>query len=124
MFDLFIGSALTSTGVLSAAWIVARLLRRRSAAARHLVWTAASAAVLALPFLSISLPALRSPVLIPAGGPGFTFQAITSTAAARGDSRPAGNRAPVIAGQAGSGKPVWRISLCLVWGLGGGRGFW
>src|SRR3981081_190404 len=57
-FSIFIGAALKSTVVLGVAWLSSFLLRGRSAAARHLVWTAASAAILALPFLSVSLPAL------------------------------------------------------------------
>src|SRR5579859_3987242 len=60
-FSIFIGAALKNTAVLGAAWLATFLLRGRSAAARHLVWTAAAAAVLALPFLSVSLPALRIP---------------------------------------------------------------
>src|SRR6266568_812801 len=55
-------AALKGTVVLSAAWLMAMMLKRRSAAVRHLVWTAASAAVLALPFLSVGLPAWRVPV--------------------------------------------------------------
>ena len=51
--------AFKGTVVLGVAWLVAFVLRRRSAAARHLVWTAAAAALLALPLLSISLPSLR-----------------------------------------------------------------
>lgn len=61
-FSILMSAALKSTLVLGVAWIVAFLLRGRSAAARHLVWTAAAAAVLALPFLSLSLPGLRLPV--------------------------------------------------------------
>src|SRR5438046_5489610 len=61
-FAICVGVALKSTVVLGAAWMAAFLLRSRSAAARHLVWTAAAAAVLALPFLSVSLPALRVPL--------------------------------------------------------------
>src|SRR5262245_17338143 len=61
-YSLFAGAALKGTAVLGAAWLAAILLRGRSAAARHLVWTAASAALLALPFLSVSLPALHVPV--------------------------------------------------------------
>ena len=57
-FSIIAGVALKSTVVLGAASMVAFLLRGRSAAARHLVWTAASAAVLALPFLSVWLPGL------------------------------------------------------------------
>src|SRR6185503_14753 len=52
-------AALKGTVVLCVALVVAIMLRRRSAAVRHLVWTAAAAAVLALPFLAIGLPALR-----------------------------------------------------------------
>src|SRR5215469_12318342 len=54
----FAAAALKSTAVLALAWLIAKLLRGRSSAARHLVWTAAAAAVLALPFLSVSLMAL------------------------------------------------------------------
>ena len=60
-FSFFVSVALKSTVVLGAAWLAAWALRGRSAALRHLVWTAAAAAVLALPFLSASLPALRVP---------------------------------------------------------------
>ncbi|MCW5979141.1 MAG: TonB family protein [Bryobacteraceae bacterium] len=58
-FAVFAGVAVKSTAVLAAAWAAALLLRKRSAAARCLVWTAASAAVIALPFLSVSLPEWR-----------------------------------------------------------------
>src|SRR5580692_4554929 len=53
--------ALKGTAVLCAAYVAAFALRHRSAAARHLVWTAAFAALLALPLLSVSLPSLRIP---------------------------------------------------------------
>ncbi|HXB68538.1 MAG TPA: TonB family protein [Candidatus Acidoferrales bacterium] len=56
---VLVSAALKSTLVLGAAWLMALALRGRSAAARHLVWTAAAAALLALPLLSISLPSLR-----------------------------------------------------------------
>ena len=58
-FAMLLGAALKSTVVLGVAWLLAWALRRRSAAARHLVWTAAAAALLALPVLSVTLPALR-----------------------------------------------------------------
>ncbi len=53
--------AVKSTALLSAAWLGVFALRRRSAAARHLVWMAAFAAALALPILSIALPAIELP---------------------------------------------------------------
>ena len=56
---MLLGAALKSSIVVGAAWLLAFALRRQSAAARHLVWTAAAAALLALPLLSVSMPALR-----------------------------------------------------------------
>jgi len=61
LFPIFVGAAIKSVAVLSAAWVVVFLMRGRSAAARHLVWTASAAALMALPFLSASLPELRMP---------------------------------------------------------------
>jgi len=58
-WPILASAALKSTLVLGVAWIISTLLRRRSAAARHLVWTASAAALLALPLLSLMLPALR-----------------------------------------------------------------
>ena len=72
----FASAALKSTVVLGVAWMVAAGLRHRSAAARHLVWTAALAGILALPFLSFGLPELRLPVNLPA----FTFQTTVTDA--------------------------------------------
>lgn len=46
-------------GLLALAALVAVLLRRQSAAARHLVWTLAFAGMLALPLTSLSLPKLH-----------------------------------------------------------------
>src|SRR5690349_16000685 len=60
-FSTMAGAALKGTVVLGAAWLAAFAMRRRSAAARHLVWTAAAAAVLAIPFLQAGLPALSLP---------------------------------------------------------------
>ena len=78
-FSIFLATALKSTVVIAAAWLAAALLRRHSAASRHLVWTAAFAALLALPFLAVSLPPLHLPGTLPL--PSLTFQA-TATATA------------------------------------------
>jgi TonB family protein len=69
--------------VLGAAWLIAYVLRGRSAAARHMVWTASAAALVALPFLSIGLPALHLPLanaVLPADV-GLVFRTTAATAA-------------------------------------------
>src|SRR5882724_7055078 len=73
-FAFFAAAALKGSAALALAWAIAFAMRRSSAAARHLVWTAAGAAVLALPFLSVSLPELRVPAAP------VIFQAIAATA--------------------------------------------
>lgn len=62
-FELWTEIAVKSTVVLAIAWLITLLLRRQSAALRHLVWTAASVAVLALPFFSLWLPAFEIPAV-------------------------------------------------------------
>ena len=48
--------AVKATVIVAAAGLVARLLGRAPAAARHLVWCCAVAALLLLPFFSLALP--------------------------------------------------------------------
>ena len=62
-YGFLAGAAFKSVAVLGVASMTAMLLRRRSAAERHLVWNAAFVAVLALPILSLSLSAMRVPVV-------------------------------------------------------------
>jgi len=54
---------LKATLVLGAAALTSALLRRRSAAARHLVWTLALLAALALPALTLAIPRWQVPLL-------------------------------------------------------------
>jgi TonB family protein len=118
-FLLFAGAAVKSTAVLAVAWLAAFFLRRRSAAVRHLVWTGAAAAILALPFLSVSLPAVRIPGvagLLPASTT-VTFSAdasATAETAARGTAE----RPAAMAPGAASGLPDWRTMLMLLWAAG------
>jgi beta-lactamase regulating signal transducer with metallopeptidase domain len=53
---LFVDVALRSALILLAAWIATHALRRAAASTRHLVWTLAMIAVLALPALMVALP--------------------------------------------------------------------
>jgi TonB family protein len=118
-FSIFIGAALKSTAVLGVAWLFAFLLRGRSAAARHLVWTAAAAAVLALPFLSISLPALpvAASALVPDVGVLFRTTATAHLDAANSQSSQRTGGAPTPS-RSLPWRPDWRLSLMLLWAAG------
>lgn len=117
---ILLGAALKSTIVVGAAWLLAFALRRQSAAARHLVWTAAAAALLALPLLSVSMPALRirSTVLAPLVSP-VTFR---TTAVASGDGSAPSDRQVAPAQQQPAGRTPWspdfRFLIPLVWAAG------
>ena len=122
-FAMFMGVALKSTAVLGAAWVAAFVLRKRSAAARHLVWTAAFAALLALPFLSVWLPVLPVPGAGAVLDSGLVFQ---TTATARADAigaarNPQGSSAAEPARSA-PWRLDWRLSLMLLWAAGGAVG--
>ncbi|MBA2305483.1 MAG: M56 family metallopeptidase, partial [Acidobacteria bacterium] len=56
-------AAVKATLLLGAAAITTRVLRHSSAAARHLVWTAALIAVLILPIVSMAIPQWRVPLV-------------------------------------------------------------
>ncbi|HUJ48652.1 MAG TPA: TonB family protein [Bryobacteraceae bacterium] len=117
-FGFFTAVALKSTAVLGIAWLVSLLLRGRSAASRHLVWTAAAVAVLALPLFSISLPALRVPSFTTlAPGVAVLFE----TAAAPGNE--AASTAPAyshstLPARSTMWHPDLRLILMLAWALG------
>ena len=56
---ILLDMTIKATAILLAAWGASLLLRRGSAAARHMAWTAAVLGVLLLPVLSWTLPAWR-----------------------------------------------------------------
>src|ERR1017187_4235686 len=108
---MFLGAAFKSIAVLCAAWLMALALRRHSAASRHLVWTAAAAALVALPLLSISLPALR----VPTGGlfaaaPNIIFRADANASAGGPISHAA---SPGVRPAAPAPSAPWRLDLAL-----------
>src|SRR5947209_397385 len=123
-WPILVSAALKSTVVLGAAWLIAGLLRGRSAAARHVVWTACAAALLSLPVLSISVPALRlraANAILPSEASSLRFQS-TATETGRaldrtdGASSPAAGRSPHA-----SRAPMpfdWRSVALLVWAVG------
>ena len=117
-YEMFLGAALKGTIVLGAAWLLSWAIRKRSAAARHLVWTAAAAALLALPLLSVSLPALRLPTdtILPLA-PSLTFQS-TSQASANVPAPAAVRLSPAGPATPAPHRPDLRLILMLLWAAG------
>ena len=118
-FSIFAITALKSAAILGAAWLAATLLRGRSSAARHLVWMAAFAALLALPFLAFSLPPLRV-----AGSflqPNVIFQTSATLQGATPDARPAAPGAAAPRHPA-SRRPDFLFWLMLLWAAGTAAG--
>jgi TonB family protein len=124
-FSILVGAAVKSSVVLGCAWLAAIALRGRSAASRHLVWTAAAAAVLALPLLTVALPVLRVPVstvVLPANT-GFVFRAI-GIASADDSSVPATTAvSPSDPLPASPARPGLRRWLLLLWATGSAVSF-
>jgi TonB family protein len=124
-FSVFTSLAVKGTAVLAVAWLLAFLLQRRSAAARHLVWTTAAAAVLALPLLSIWLPPLGVPIIAalrPAVG-NVTYHSTVSVSRGAGDLRSPGRIDAAAYRRLVSWRLHWRTSVLLLWSLGTMLGF-
>src|SRR5580693_4968353 len=120
IFSILTGAALKSVIVLAAAWIAVLALRRHSAAARHLIWTAAFAAILALPFLSAALPVLRLPlssVVLPSPATA-QFQATAGASADRDGVRASAPGDAASAMHPGPWHPDWGRWLLLLWAAG------
>ena len=69
MLEFLFANAVRATVVLLIALLVSFALRRASAAVRHFVWTSALACLLALPALSLIVPAWRLELARPASKP-------------------------------------------------------
>ena len=118
-FAFWAGVSVKSTLVLGVAWLIAFALRRHSAAMRHLVWTAAAAAVLTVPFFSLWLPALRVPsatTIAPAVAAFFEATATVNSDSATG-------RLPRRSGVVSPIGPIqkrldWRLLLLSLWAAG------
>lgn len=123
-FSILVSAALKSTVVLGVARLAAWALGGRSAALRHLLWTAAAAALLALPFLSAWLPVWRVPApgaLVPFD-PAVVFQVASSAAI----QPPASSLLAPAAGHRAMDAPLyddWRIWLMLLWTAGAAAAF-
>ena len=78
LYSLSLEIAIKSIVSLGAAAVGTRLLRRQSAAVRHLLWTLAFGAVLSLPVLSRALPSLRLPLPSTLVSNQVTYQATAS----------------------------------------------
>lgn len=108
------GIALKSILVLALACMVALLMRKASAARRHLVWTASSAALVALPLLVTALPKWSVPVreIVPESG--FVFRTVAVVTGT--PSFPAA--APLPAQAPSNASFRWGAWLLVVWAAG------
>ncbi len=122
IFSVFISTSIKSIAVLAAAWIVAFLMRGRSAASRHLVWIGAAVALLVLPFLTIALPQLSMPGTALVSSAAAVFQ---TTVTARPASQTAGlpetsHPNPTTSTSPASARTIvnWRFWVLSFWAAG------
>lgn len=141
IFAVLADAAAKGTVILLVALGATHLMRRRSAAARHLVWVVALASMLALPLVTRVLPAWRVvPVPAPlrpatsfAAAPPPASPLTPRTAAHPADAAPSHAATPATvpaAGAAGPSSPAlqspspetpfdWKTAMMVVWGAGG-----
>jgi TonB family protein len=123
-FYILTGAAVKSVVLLAAAWVAVFALRKRSAATRHLIWTAAFAAILALPFLSAALPGLGVPftgMAPPASD--AQFQTTAASSASSAAARPASHGDVAVAQRPAGSRLNWGGWLILLWAAGAAAAF-
>lgn len=117
-FSLFVNVALKSTAILAAAWLGTLCLRRRSAAARHLVWTGAAAAIVALPLLAVALPALHLPSLAVPLNANVLFQTTVTASGAVSAAAATATTGAAMHAPAAPWRPDWPLYALLAWAAG------
>lgn len=124
LYPLLAGTALKGAVVLLVAWLVTIVLRRRSAAARHLVWSAAFVSLLLLPILSLVLPALHVPVSTASFPLNITFRTEATGSAAVPVRPPNGQPSNVAAGYTPAPQQTdWRLWFAGLWITGSAIAF-
>ncbi len=87
IFPFLVEAAIKGTLAIGVAWVVVRLLRKKSATIRYLVWTHAFAAVLILPALNVVLPELSIPVVSSPAAKDLIFRIELRESAVAGEVR-------------------------------------
>src|SRR5579885_738311 len=113
LYGILAGAALKSLLVLAAAGLIAVLLRRHSAAVRHLVWMAAFGGLLALPVLTILMPGL--PVVSLPRGPVFQARVDGAVAVGKGREMQPLSPEPRPSGGGPETRLPWREFVVWVW---------
>jgi len=119
---LLVSIAAKATAVLGAAWVVARAMAGCSAASRHLVWTLAVVAVLALPVVQMagppwSLPLLPGSDLLYSATQPLDMPRVMGSDPMHGATHPSG----AVAAHAPSPRTIsWPTTLVAVWLAGVG----
>ncbi len=123
-FSMLAGIALKTTVVLSLAALVTVLLGKRSAAARHLVWTAAAAGAVVLPLFSVSLPALRiAPVAEFAPGMAVLFETAATERADSSTPHLPAQKGATVASHGARPRIDWRLFAMAFWAAGAAAAF-
>ncbi len=95
--------------------VVALALRRASAATRHLVWTLALSAMLALPVLVLTLPAWEVPIF-------SSSPSVTASEATRihleSSPNPMKDQPVQVTAARQPAKPAWPGAILFVWAIG------
>ena len=117
MFTILAAAAVKSAIVFALAWAIAKTMRRASAAARHLVWTSAAAVVIALPAVSLWVPALRVSAPQSWRETAAVFQ-VNATAPDAPQGAAMIRTGHVTTAARASALPDWRVIVAAVWAIG------
>jgi len=117
MFTILATAAVKSAMVFALAWVITKMMRHQSAAARHLVWTSAIAAALMLPVASLWMPAWHLPAPAAWREAAAVFQ-VSATAAGESASAAVGRSNPTTARTGPIAMRNWRAIILFVWAFG------